>query len=127
MRCEYASADTCHLEALAGILERRVEQLGDVRQLGLHGPVDVHGVGYLVHCPARTLSALPGIGEATSLAVETLVRENAIDLYGFADPAERLVVLGFFNEVIERMPDIPAVSELRRKVAEKLAGKSGAK
>ena len=43
------------------------------------------------------------------------------------DVAERLVVLGFFNEVIERMPDIPAVSELRRKVAEKLAGKSGAK
>ena len=41
------------------------------------------------------------------------------------DVAERLVVLGFFNEVIERMPDIPVVAELRRKVAEKLAGKNG--
>jgi len=35
------------------------------------------------------------------------------------------VVLGFFNEVIERMPDIPAVAELRNKVAVKLTGKNG--
>ena len=34
--------------------------------------------------------------------------------------AERLVVLGFFNEVIERMPNVPVVAELRRKVADKL-------
>lgn len=34
--------------------------------------------------------------------------------------AERLVVLGFFNEVIERMPAIPVVDELRSKVAAKL-------
>ena len=34
--------------------------------------------------------------------------------------AERLVVLGFFNEVIERMPAIPVVADLRNKVAEKL-------
>ncbi len=54
-----------------------------------HAVIDVNGVGYLVHCPARTLSALPPVGETVSLAVETLVRENAIDLYGFADPAER--------------------------------------
>lgn len=51
--------------------------------------IDVNGVGYLVHAPARTLAALPGLGEAVSLTVETLVRENAIDLYGFLDPAER--------------------------------------
>jgi holliday junction DNA helicase RuvA len=54
-----------------------------------HAVIDVNGVGYLVHCPARTLAALPPSGETVSLAIETMVRENAIDLYGFSDPAER--------------------------------------
>ena len=51
--------------------------------------VDVHGVGYLVFCPARTLAALPAVGEAASLHVETHVREDHIHLYGFATAAER--------------------------------------
>jgi len=51
--------------------------------------VDVGGVGYLVYCSARTLSQLPGRGEAVSLSVETHVREDHIHLYGFAEPAER--------------------------------------
>jgi Fe-S cluster assembly protein SufD len=34
--------------------------------------------------------------------------------------AERLVVLGFFNEVIERLPNLPVVAGLRDKVAAKL-------
>lgn len=51
--------------------------------------VDVSGVGYLVHCPARTVSALPGRGEPTQLHIETHVREDHISLYGFADKRER--------------------------------------
>lgn len=54
-----------------------------------HIVIDVGGVGYLVRCPARTLAALPAPGETVSVAIETLVREDAIDLYGFVDPAER--------------------------------------
>ena len=54
-----------------------------------HAVIDVAGVGYLVRCPARTLAALPAVDETVSVAVETLVREDAIDLYGFVDPAER--------------------------------------
>ncbi|MBV8537204.1 MAG: Holliday junction branch migration protein RuvA [Alphaproteobacteria bacterium] len=54
-----------------------------------HVVIDVGGVGYLVRCPARTLAALPPAGETVSVSVETLVREDAIDLYGFVDPAER--------------------------------------
>jgi len=54
-----------------------------------HTVIDVNGVGYLVRCPARTLAALPAVGEMASLAIETLVREDAIDLYGFAEAAER--------------------------------------
>jgi Holliday junction DNA helicase RuvA len=49
--------------------------------------LDVGGVGYLVHCATRTLAEL-GSGEAVELHVETQVREDAITLFGFLDPAE---------------------------------------
>jgi Holliday junction DNA helicase RuvA len=51
--------------------------------------VDVGGVGYLVFCSARTLSALPRPGEAVALMIETHVREDHIHLYGFSGAAER--------------------------------------
>jgi holliday junction DNA helicase RuvA len=51
--------------------------------------VDVHGVGYLVHCSARTLQALPPAGEAVTLAIETHVREDQIRLFGFLSDLER--------------------------------------
>jgi Holliday junction DNA helicase RuvA len=51
--------------------------------------VDVHGVGYLVHCSARTLQSLPPQGEAVTLAIETHVREDQIKLFGFTSDLER--------------------------------------
>ena len=51
--------------------------------------LDVNGVGYVVNVGARTLSAIGGPGEATTLLIETIVREDAITLYGFAEAEER--------------------------------------
>ena len=50
--------------------------------------IDVGGVGYLVSASARTLRNLVVGGPATVL-VETIVREDAIALYGFIETAER--------------------------------------
>ena len=48
--------------------------------------IDVHGVGYLVQVTAET--TLPE-GTAVDLHIHTHVREDAITLFGFADPAAR--------------------------------------
>ncbi|HTG20326.1 MAG TPA: Holliday junction branch migration protein RuvA [Reyranella sp.] len=50
--------------------------------------VDVGGVGYLVSASARTLRELV-VGDAVTVLVETIVREDAIALYGFLETAER--------------------------------------
>ena len=51
--------------------------------------IDVQGVGYLVHCSARTLSALGEQGEACTVYTDLQVSENDMRLLGFADSAER--------------------------------------
>jgi Holliday junction DNA helicase RuvA len=51
--------------------------------------IDVHGVGYLVQASTRTLAALPNAPAPARVLVETVVREDAILLFGFADSAER--------------------------------------
>jgi len=51
--------------------------------------LDVQGVGYQVHCSARTMTMLPAPGEAATLSIDTYVREDQIKLFGFASDTER--------------------------------------
>jgi holliday junction DNA helicase RuvA len=65
-------------------LTGRIEALEEGRCI-----IDVNGVGYLVQASTRTLAAMPAPPATARLLVETHVREDAILLYGFVDPAER--------------------------------------
>jgi Holliday junction DNA helicase RuvA len=51
--------------------------------------LDVNGVGYVIACSSRTLAGLPPPPATGSVLVETVVREDAITLYAFAEAAER--------------------------------------
>jgi len=68
---------------MIALLKGLVDQVGDDWAI-----IDVNGVGYLVACSSRTLAKLQ-VGTAIRLHVDTWVREDAIQLYGFADIAER--------------------------------------
>jgi Holliday junction DNA helicase RuvA len=51
--------------------------------------VDVGGVGYQVSIPLSTFYQLPEEGGAVALEISTQVREDAIQLFGFATPREK--------------------------------------
>ncbi|MGH9466012.1 MAG: Holliday junction branch migration protein RuvA [Terriglobales bacterium] len=53
--------------------------------------LDVHGVGYELQVPVGTFSQLPPANAEASLHVYTHVREDAIQLFGFATTPEKLV------------------------------------
>ena len=71
---------------------------GKVAEKGAdHAVVDVGGVGYLVHLSAVTLAQLPPAGQLTTLRTFTNVRQDAIELFGFATEDEEAV----FRALIE--------------------------
>ena len=51
--------------------------------------IDVGGVGYLVHCSNRTLAELPENGATVHLYTDLLVREDLLQLFGFATLRDR--------------------------------------
>jgi Holliday junction DNA helicase RuvA len=84
--------------------------------------VDVGGVGYLVHASARTLGGLEG---EVVLHIETQVREDAIQLFGFSAAEERdwfrllLSVQGVGGRVALAILSVLKPSELQHAVAAK--------
>ena len=55
--------------------------------------IDVGGIGYLVLIPLNVFYHLPDIGAPMSLQIHTHVREDALQLFGFRDAAEKQVFL----------------------------------
>lgn len=51
--------------------------------------VDVHGVGYRVMVSLNAFAALPEQGAEVELTIHTNLRENALELFGFASPEEK--------------------------------------
>ena len=62
-----------------------------------HVVVDVSGVGYRLAVSAETLAKVPAAGEDVALHTHLIVRDDALQLYGFASEEERelfLLLLG---------------------------------
>ncbi len=60
---------------------------------GSDAVIDVHGVGYRVFMSQLALAKLPELGSETSLWIRTVVREDALDLFGFATQQEEELFL----------------------------------
>ena len=56
-----------------------------------HIVLDVGGVGYGLDVPASTFDQLPGAGNEVELHASLVVREDALDLYGFRTAEEKRV------------------------------------
>lgn len=69
---------------MIGKLKGTIDEIGED-----HVVLDVHGVGYVAHCSARTLGRLGSAGEAAALFIETYVREDQFRLFGFLTALER--------------------------------------
>jgi holliday junction DNA helicase RuvA len=55
--------------------------------------IDVGGVGYQILIPLSVFYQLPDIGASVSMQIHTHVREDALQLFGFNDLAEKQVFL----------------------------------
>ncbi len=72
------------IASLNGLVESKV---GDEVVL------DVQGVGYRVFLSLRSMAQLPQVGQPAKLRIRTVVREDALDLYGFTSQAEEELFL----------------------------------
>ncbi len=84
--------------------------------------IDVNGVGYLVYISAKSYSVLQSLSrqEPTSLVIETIVKEDAIELYGFFSENERewflelLKVQGVGAKVAQKILSYFSIEEMAR-------------
>lgn len=51
--------------------------------------LDVNGVGYLVSCSSQTLRSIGSRGERLTLFIETVMRAESLQLYGFSSKEEQ--------------------------------------
>ena len=85
--------------------------------------IDVQGVGYLVHCSAKTLAAMGEKGEGVTVYTDLQVSENDMRLLGFATSAERdwfrllTLVQGVGSKVALAILSALSIEELRNACA----------
>ena len=85
--------------------------------------IDVAGVGYLVHCSAKTLAVLGIRGDTVSLFTDLQVSETDLRLIGFASGAERdwfrllVGVQGVGSKVALGILSALSTEELQRAIA----------
>jgi Holliday junction DNA helicase RuvA len=96
---------------MIGRLKGLIDSIADDKAV-----IDVNGIGYVVFLSAKTSNFLKTFpkDKPVSLTIETVVKEDAIELYGFASEAEKIwfleltkvqgvgakmgqKILGFFN------------------------------
>lgn len=103
---------------MIGKLKGLVDEIGDD-----HALIDVGGVVYVVYCDSRTLASLPGPGEAATLHVETVLRQDQLRLFGFATRMERewflllQTVQGVGAKVALALLSVLSASELANSIA----------
>src|SRR5262245_61255875 len=98
-------------------------------------PLDVAGVGYLVHIPLSTFYELPAEESPASLWIHTHVREDALALYGFLTDRERALFLLLMSvagigprvalTVLSGIPPAELVEALRRQDVRRLVAIPG--
>jgi Holliday junction DNA helicase RuvA len=103
---------------MIGKLKGLVDSFGEDHVL-----IDVGGVCYEVYCSGKTLQALPRVGEAAVVFIETIVREEMIRLFGFASEAEKawfnilMTVQGVGARVALAILTVLTLSELSSAIA----------
>ena len=76
---------------MIGKLTGKIDSINDDKII-----LDVNGVGYNIYASSKTIAFLSAKkGEAFSILIETIVREDQISLYGFLNEVEQ----NWFNEL----------------------------
>jgi len=68
-----------------------------VKKLATEAIVDVNGIGFQLRTSVSTSEMLAGEGEEVTLKTYLQVREDILQLYGFADEQERDIFLGLIS------------------------------
>lgn len=69
---------------MIGKISGRLELIADD-----HVMIDTGGVGYIVYCSDRTRAGLAGVGAPAALFTDLVVRDDLLQLFGFATISER--------------------------------------
>jgi holliday junction DNA helicase RuvA len=86
--------------------------------------VDVHGVGYAIHIPLSTFETLGSVGSEVTVHTYLHVREDALQLYGFATEAERemfrmlISVTGIGPKMAQGILSGMGVNDIRQHIAQ---------